>query len=276
MAIREMLADGDVRNRRDQIPDDLWTRCGQCRHMMYSPEYLRDCKVCARCGHHARLTAQERLEMTVDRDSFLEYDPDLTAQNPLNFPEYEAKLAKAQKSTGMTDALLTGEGRIGGYITALSISNFGFMGGSMGSVVGEKMTRLFERALDRGIPVVAISSSGGARMQEAALSLMQMAKTSAAVGRLARAGLPYVVVLTDPSTAGVQASFASLGDVILAEPGAYIGFTGARVIEQALRIKLPKDFQSAEFQLAHGMVDQVVHRKELPTILTQLLAFFAE
>lgn len=275
MAIRELpIADGEA-GKRAEIPDDLWTRCSQCRHMMYTPEYLREFSVCTRCGYHARLSATERLEITVDHGSFLEYDPDLVAQNPLNFPEYEAKLAKAQKACGMSDALLTGEGRIGNFVTALSISNFQFMGGSMGSVVGEKMTRLFERALDRGIPVVAISSSGGARMQEAALSLMQMAKTCAAVARLSRAGLPYIVVLTDPSTAGVQASFASLGDVIIAEPGAYIGFTGARVIEQALRIKLPKDFQSAEFQLAHGMVDMVVHRRDLKPTLTQLLSFFA-
>lgn len=261
--------------RAQQIPGDLWVKCSQCGAMLYRKEFESNLKVCEKCGYHSRLSARERIVITVDPDSFVERDTGLLPADPLHFPEYAEKLAKAQKATGLVDAAVVGEASVEGYPFALAVTDFHFMAGSMGSVVGEKVVRTFERATERSLPVVVIScSGGGARMHEGILSLMQMAKTSAAVAKLAKARLPYITVLADHSMAGVQASFASLGDVIMAEPGAIIGFTGQRVIEQNLKIKLPKGFQSSEFQLSHGMIDMIVQRKEVRPTLARLLEFF--
>jgi acetyl-CoA carboxylase carboxyl transferase subunit beta len=252
------------------------TKCGSCGTLLVTKDWLRDLKVCARCGHHARLTAPERIELLVDEGSWEEWDADLTARDPLLFPNYENKRTTAQLKTHLKDSCLGGRAKVDGRVLALGVSDFSFMGGSMGSVFGEKITRVLERALDECIPAVVVTSTGGARMQEGLMSLMQMAKTSAAVARLQNAELPFITVLTDPSTAGVQASFASLGDIIMAEPGALIGFTGARVIEQTLKIKLPKDFQSAEFQMSHGQLDMIVQRAKLKESLSQVLGLLLD
>ena len=258
------------------IPSNLMTKCASCGAMLVTKDWLRDEKVCARCGFHARLSAYERIALLSDENTFEEWDADLSPRDPLHFPNYEAKRTTAQTKTGLNDSCVIGRAQMNSRVLALGASDFGFMGGSMGSVFGEKITRLLERALDERIPAVIVTSTGGARMQEGLMSLMQMAKTSAAVARLQEAGLPYITVLSDPSTAGVQASFASLGDIIMAEPGALIGFTGARVIEQTMRIKLPKDFQSAEFQMAHGQLDMIVPRAKLKETIAQILALLLD
>ncbi|MBI3920271.1 MAG: acetyl-CoA carboxylase carboxyltransferase subunit beta [Armatimonadetes bacterium] len=264
----------DGKHNQEDIPGDLWVKCTKCGTMLYKKEFEKELKVCRKCGFHFRLNSWERLEVTVDEGSFVESDCGLIPSDPLGFPEYKEKIAKAQSNTGMNDAAVVGDATIEGYPLIVGITDSEFMMGSMNSVVGEKITRALEHAIDRNLPVLLISGSGGgARMHEGLLSLMQMAKTCGAVARLRKAGLPYVALLTHPSMAGVQASFASLGDVILAEPGALIGFTGPRVIEQNLKIKLPRDFQSAEFQMAHGMVDAVVPRGNLRPVLAQLLEF---
>jgi len=265
-----------VRERRKHIPGDLWTKCDRCGYMLYRKEFENDLRVCRKCGHHANMNSRDRLAITLDEGTFQEYDTELRPADPLQFPGYADSLVKYQKRCGLADAAVSGEGKIHGHAVQVAVTDFNFLAGSMGSVVGEKITRTLERGADRNMPVVIVSGSGGgARMHEGALSLMQMAKASAAAAKLERARVPYIVVLTHPSMAGVQASYASLGDVILAEPGALIGFTGPRVIEQSLRIKLPEGFQSAEFQLEHGMVDLVVHRAEIKTTLGRLLDFFA-
>lgn len=245
------------------IPDNLMTKCPSCGALLVTKEWLRDLKVCARCNFHARLPAHERLDLLCDENTFREWDAHLQAVDPLEFPGYAAKKQAAQLKTGLNDSCVTGSAQLHGREVAVAASEFAWMGGSMGSVLGEKITRLLERAKDERRPAIICTSTGGARMQEGLLSLMQMAKTSAAVARLQLARVPYVVLLTDPSTAGVQASFASLGDYTVAEPGALIGFTGARVIEQNLKIKLPKDFQSAEFQMKHGQIDGIVPRAKI-------------
>jgi acetyl-CoA carboxylase carboxyl transferase subunit beta len=267
------------------IPGDIMTKCATCRALLYTKDFLRDMRVCSKCGAHSRLGAWERLEMTVDEGSFEETEADLEPADPDHFPDYPHfphsgfpdyldKVAQDQQKTKLREAILTGTATIENHPTVIGIMDFGFRGGSMSSVVGEKVARAFELALERSLPAIMFSTSGGARMQEGIFSLMQMPKTSAAAGRLHRAGLPYVVVLCDPSTAGVQASFASLADITLAEPGAIIGFTGARVIEQTLKIRLPKDFQSSEFQLKHGMIDLIVPRRQIRETLGQLLEWF--
>lgn len=262
--------------RMNQIPDDLMTKCSDCGTLLVTKDWLRDFKVCSRCGHHERLSSAERIELLCDELSFEEWEADLAPRDPLGFPAYETKRTAAQLKTGLKDSMVVGGAKLDGRDIAIAASDFRFMGGSMGSVFGEKVTRMLERAKEEKRPAIACISTGGARMQEGLLSLMQMAKTSAAVARLQSAGVPYIVVLTDPSTAGVQASFASLGDVILAEPGALIGFTGARVIEQNLRIKLPKDFQSAEFQLQHGQIDDIVPRARLKDHIALLLSLLLD
>jgi acetyl-CoA carboxylase carboxyl transferase subunit beta len=262
--------------RFHDIPDNLMTKCAGCGALLVTKDWERDLKVCARCGYHARLGARERIALLADDDSFAEWDADLAPRDPLHFPDYENKRTIAQLKTGLKDSCVIGGAKLEGRDVAIGASDFGFMGGSMGSVLGEKITRLIERGTQERRPVIVATSTGGARMHEGLLSLMQMAKTSAAVGRLQAAGVPYIVLLTDPSTAGVQASFASLGDFMIAEPGALIGFTGARVIEQNLRIKLPKDFQSAEFQMAHGQIDMIVPRVKLKETLAQLLGLLLD
>jgi acetyl-CoA carboxylase carboxyl transferase subunit beta len=244
--------------------------------MLVTKDWERDLKVCARCNYHARLGAKERIALLTDDNSFQEWDAALAPLDPLHFPDYENKRTVAQVKTGLKDSCVTGAATLEGRAVAIGASDFSFMGGSMGSVLGEKITRLFERAAQEKRPAIVVTSTGGARMHEGLLSLMQMAKTSAAVARLQKAGVPYVCVLTDPSTAGVQASFASLGDITIAEPGALIGFTGARVIEQNLRIKLPKDFQSAEFQMAHGQIDLIVPRPKLKETIAQVLGLLLD
>ncbi len=242
--------------------------------MVYRKEFSQNLRVCPRCGYHERLGAWERLDITVDENSFLEWDAELAPADPLTFPGYTEKVQRDQQRAELKDAALTGEGKMDGMPIAIGITDFSFMGGSMGSVVGEKIARLMERAIDKRLPVfVIIGSGGGARMQEGLLSLMQMAKTSAACGRLHQAGLPYIALLTD-SMAGVHASFGSLADIILAEPGALVGFTGPRVIELSLKIKVPIEHRQAEFQFKHGHIDLIVPRKQVRPTVIKLLKFW--
>lgn len=253
-----------------QVPDDMWAKCPSCKHILYRKD-MGDEKVCPNCGYNFRITAWERLALTVDEKSFDEWDMKLVTKDPLNFPGYLDKLEKAKAATKLDEAVLTGEATIYGEKVALAIMDSHFIMGSMGTIVGEKITRLFERAIERKLPVVIFTASGGARMQEGILSLMQMAKISAAVKRHSNAGLFYLTILTDPTTGGVTASFAMEGDIILAEPQALIGFAGRRVIEQTIRQELPEDFQKAEFLLEHGFVDQIVPRMELRQRIFELV-----
>lgn len=256
------------------VPAGVFTKCDKCGQMLYTKDFERDLKVCAKCGYHHKLSADERIAITADLDSFDEHDTQLATTDPLIFPDYAAKAEKGYQVTGRTDALVTGTARIAGQPCVLSVADFRFMGGSMGSVFGEKFVRAAERAIENRLPTLLFCASGGARMQEGLFGLMQMAKTSAAVAQLAEAKLPYLVVLTDPTTGGAFASFASLGDVILAEPGAYVAFAGTRVAQQAQTHKPPANYQTAEFQQEHGMVDRIVPRKEMQPILARLLTFF--
>ncbi|CCO09280.1 acetyl-CoA carboxylase, carboxyltransferase subunit beta [Desulforamulus hydrothermalis] len=257
--------------KRD-IPEGLWVKCSRCSEILYTRELEKNFKVCQKCNYHFRLSATERIAITLDNGSFQEYDNELTTVNPLQFPNYPEKLAAAQAATGLNEAVVTGQGTINGLPVVVGIMDSHFIMGSMGSVVGEKIARAVERAIEKKLPVIIFSTSGGARMQEGILSLMQMAKTAAALAKLDEAGLLFVSVLTDPTTGGVTASFASLGDIIIAEPGALIGFTGPRVIEQTIRQKLPEGFQRAEFMRQHGMVDMIVNRPELKETLAKILS----
>ena len=259
--------------RPKEVPDGLWTKCPGCHSILYQGDLARHLNVCDRCGHHFHVGAQERLSQLLDDvEAFEEWDADLVSVNPLGFPGYEEKLARMQAQTGLTEAVVTGAGRLQGFPVAVGVLDFSFFSGSMGSVVGEKLARLFERAAERRLPVVVVSGGGGgARMQEGILSLMQMAKTSQAVELFGRCGRPYISVLTNPTMGGVYASFASLGDYILAEPGALIGFAGPRIVERTIRQSLPSGFQTAEFALKHGMVDAVVERKDLKPTLARIL-----
>lgn len=259
--------------RRD-MPAGLWIRCPRCGEALYHRDLERNLKVCPKCGFHHRLSAEERLAATLDEGSFEEADAGLASGDPLRFAGYREKLTEARQSTGNADAAISGVGCIEGLRLAVAALDFHFMGGSMGSVVGEKIARIAERALRERLPLVIFSASGGARMQEGALALMQLAKTSAAIARLHEARLPYISVMCDPTTGGVTASFAFQGDIIIAEPGALIGFAGRRVIEQTIRRKLPENFQTAEFCLEHGLVDMVVPRPQMRSTLARLLRFF--
>lgn len=258
--------------RRDGA--ELWTRCPECAELANRRKLERRLSVCPRCGYHFRLTADQRLKLLLDRGSFVEHDAGLGSRDVLDFPDdppYEQRLVEVAARTGHREAVLTGTGRIDGIGVAIGVFNFPFMGGSMGSAVGEKLTRLIEHALTEHLPLIIVTASGGARMQEGIYSLMQMAKLTAALGRLRAAGLPYVSVLTDPTTGGVAASVALLGDVNVAEPRALIGFAGPRVIAQTLNEQLPEDFQRSEFLMKHGMLDAVVERRELRATLSRLL-----
>ena len=255
----------------DQIPKGLVHKCEGCGALLMNKELSKNAYTCPHCSYHFSLDAQTRIAITVDEGSFIEYDPEISSVNPLGFPDYEIKLDKAQAQTGLAEGAVTGEGTIGGYPLVIGVMDPRFIMGSMGSAVGEKLTRAMERAADTGYPLVLFTASGGARMQEGILSLMQMAKTSVALERLNEQGVLFVSVVTHPTTGGVSASFASLGDIILAEPGAMFGFAGRRVIEQTIRQKLPDDFQTAEFMLKHGMVDKVVHRMQLRSTLETIL-----
>ncbi|MFA7481149.1 MAG: acetyl-CoA carboxylase, carboxyltransferase subunit beta [Vulcanimicrobiota bacterium] len=250
-----------------------WTKCQSCAAVLRKKTLEETTGVCPECGHHHKITAWQRLEMLSDQNSFKEWDRNLVSQDPLGFgQEYMEKLARDRSRTKLTDAILTGRCTLDGRPLAIGIMDFRFRGGSMGSVVGERISRLLERAVERRLPSVVVTSSGGARMQEGMLSLMQMARTSAAVRLVNEAGLPYITILTDPTTAGVAASFASLGDVVLAEPQAIIGFSGARVIEQTIRQKLPPGFQTSEFYLKKGFIDRVVHRAEMRSTVSNILS----
>jgi len=264
------------RPRGGEFPPDLWTRCPSCGDMLYNKQLEKNLRVCPRCGHHFRLRVDARLAHLLDPGSFEERDADLESLDPLGFVDqkpYPERLAAAKATTGLRDAAVWGTGRIAGQGVALCVMDFAFMGGSMGSVVGEKVTRAAEHALDERIPLIVVSASGGARMQEGTLALMQLAKTCAAIARLAEEGVPYVSVMTDPTTGGVFASYAALGDVNLAEPNALIGFAGARVAAGTIAESLPPGFQRAEFLLEHGFVDQVVPRHELRHRLALLLGY---
>ena len=256
------------------IPEGLWLKCDRCKDIIYKTELDKNYRVCPKCNHHHRMSAPQRISLLIDNGSFVDIDSRITPEDPLRFRDtkrYKDRLRIYTKKTGMRDAVICGEGMLNGHKVQICAMEFGFMGGSMGSVVGEKITRAIERAASEKTPLIAISCSGGARMQEGILSLMQMAKTSVALAQLSEAKVPYISVLTDPVTGGVTASFAMLGDVIIAEPNALVGFAGPRVIEQTIKQKLPEGFQRAEFLLEHGMIDMVVHRKELKNKIGKLL-----
>lgn len=253
------------------VPDDLYVPCPECKYAMLKQTIEDQYAVCPKCGHHMKLSARKRIAMLTDQDSFLELDADLTSENRLEFPGYEEKLSKAQKNSGELEGVLCGTAAVNGFQVALFVMEPDFILGSMGAVVGEKITRLFEYATAHQLPVIGYAVSGGARMQEGILSLMQMAKTSGAVKRHSDAGLLYVSVLTDPTTGGVTASFAMEGDIILAEPKALVAFAGPRVIEQTIRQKLPAGFQRAEFLLEKGFVDAIAPRSEQKQYLTAIL-----
>jgi acetyl-CoA carboxylase carboxyl transferase subunit beta len=259
--------------RRD-IPAGVWEKCPRCASAVYHRDLARNLNVCPQCNHHHRLSAEERINATLDEGSFVELDAGISSGDPLRFDGYTAKLAESKEKTGNADAVITGLGSVDGWQTAIGALDFTFMGGSMGSVVGEKIARIAERAIADRLPLIVFAASGGARMQEGTLSLMQLAKTSASIGRMRDSRCPYVSVMCDPTTGGVTASFAFQGDVILAEPGAMIGFAGRRVIEQTIRRKLPDNFQTAEFCLEHGLIDMVVARDEMRATLARLLRFF--
>ncbi|HEY8167170.1 MAG TPA: acetyl-CoA carboxylase, carboxyltransferase subunit beta [Candidatus Limnocylindrales bacterium] len=264
------------RPRGGEYPPDLWTRCPGCGEMLYNKQLEKSLRVCGKCGHHFRLRVDARLGLLVDADSFEEHDATLESVDPLGFVDqkpYPERVAAAQASTGLRDAAVWGTARVAGLPVAICVMDFAFMGGSMGSVVGEKVTRAAEHALAERVPLVVVSASGGARMQEGTLALMQLAKTCAALSRLAEAGVPYLSVMTDPTTGGVFASYAALGDVNLAEPNALIGFAGARVAAGTIAESLPPGFQRAEFLLEHGFVDQVVPRAELRDRVASLLGY---
>jgi len=265
-----------VKETKVRMPEGLWIKCDNCKEIIYKQELDRNASVCPRCQHHFRIGARARIDLVVDPGSFEERNATVRSLDPLHFKDqksYPDRVKAAKKTTGMEDALLAGTAAIGGHRVSICSLEFGFMGGSMGSVVGEKVTRAVEDAMAERIPFIAISCSGGARMQESVLSLMQMAKTSAALARLSRARLPYISILTDPTTGGVTASYAMLGDIIIAEPGALIGFAGPRVIQDTIRQELPPGFQRAEFLLTHGFVDMIVERKNLRQTLIRLLDF---
>ncbi|HJS43946.1 MAG TPA: acetyl-CoA carboxylase, carboxyltransferase subunit beta [Gemmatimonadales bacterium] len=254
-----------------EIPADAWEKCDQCGHVDIRERFVRALNVCPSCGHHRRITAQEYIDLLVDEGSWHELFASLKSADPLKFENYADRVQAAVKKAGPLDAIRTGYARLHGVSISLGVMDFSFMGGSMGSVVGEKIARLTRHAIDRRTPLIVISASGGARMQEGVLSLMQMAKTSVVVAELQGAGIPFISVLTNPTTGGVSASYAMQGDVILAEPGAVVGFAGPRVIKQTIGQDLPEGFQTAEFLLEHGMIDAVVPRGELRDTTAQLL-----
>ena len=260
--------------RKAGIPEGVWTKCDSCGQVLYRAELERNLEVCPKCDHHMRMTARNRLHSLLDEGSLVELGSELEPKDVLKFRDskkYKDRLASAQKETGEKDALVVMKGTLYGMPVVAAAFEFAFMGGSMGSVVGARFVRAVEQALEDNCPLICFSASGGARMQEALMSLMQMAKTSAALARFAEKGLLYISVLTDPTTGGVTASFASLGDIILAEPGALIGFAGPRVIQQTIGETLPEGFQRSEFQMEHGFVDAVVPRKDLRDTLIRLL-----
>lgn len=255
----------------DNNPTGLWTKCPACQEILYKEDIDKNLKKCPKCDHYFEMTAWERINLLIDNGTFIEEDKDLVSINPLNFPGYTEKNHKTQEICDMKEGVISGTGNLGGIKVSLAVMDFRFMGGSMGSVVGEKITRAMERGLKERIPVIVVSMSGGARMHEGLLSLMQMAKTSAAAEKLRDAGIPYIAVPVNPTTGGVTASFAMLGDIIVSEPKATIGFAGRRVIEQTIKQKLPKEFQTSEFLLKCGMVDVITKRENMKKTLRTIL-----
>jgi len=266
--------EGKEKREELNFSDQLWTKCNSCNEIIYRKVIERNFQVCPKCNYHFQIPARKRIEGVVDPGTFIENDANLISGDPLEFKDlkrYPHRIKKSQEETGLKDAILCGEGKIEGQPAMIGIFEFNFMGGSLGSVVGEKITRLIERAIEKRIGVIIFCASGGARMQEGILSLMQMAKTSAALAKLHQAGIPYIAVLTDPTTGGVTASIGMLGDVTIAEPKAMIGFAGPRVIKETIRAELPEGFQRAEYLLEHGMVDLITERKDLRHTLASLL-----
>ena len=259
------------RRERLEIPPDVWEKCEACGHTDIREKFVRNFNVCPNCDYHRRYRANEYCGLLLDDGTIEELELDIRSTDPLGFPEYPARLKKATTNAGDGDALLAAAGTMADLPVSLGVMDFAFMGGSMGSVVGEKIARLGQRSLERKHPLIVVCASGGARMQEGVLSLMQMAKVSAMLAQLAERRIPYIAILTNPTTGGVSASYAMLGDAIIAEPGAVIGFAGPRVIKQTLGQDLPEGFQTAEFLLDHGMLDQVVHRRDLKQTVSQLL-----
>lgn len=268
-----------VKVKRKEIPDGLWTKCPGCDNPTYSKELKKNLNVCVKCNFHMSLTAAERVSILMDEGTFTEHDKDMASLDPLKFcgpKTYKDKLKADQELTTLTDAVITGHGKIEGFKCAVAVTDSRFIMGSMGSVVGEKVTRTVEYATQQGIPVIIVSGSGGgARMYEGAISLMQMAKTCSALSRHHQAGLMYISVLTNPTMGGIMASFAGVGDIIMAEPRALIGFAGPRVVEQTIRQKLPEGFQRSEFLLAHGLIDMIVDRHDMKETFGRIFAFTA-
>jgi len=265
-----------IKVQKKDLPSGLWVKCPDCNEIVYKHEIEEGKGVCPKCAFHFQISLPERLALLINAGTFQEWDADLASADPLQFTgqvSYAAKLVENRKKSTQKEAVMCGQGQMGPFTIALGIMDFNFLGGSMGSVVGEKVTRLFERATVERLPVVVVVATGGARMYEGLFSLMQMAKTSAAVARHGQAGLPFISVLTHPSTAGVMASFATLGDVIMAEPKALIGFAGPRVIKETTREDIPKGFQRSEFVLKHGLIDMIVHRKDMTSTLVSLLGY---
>ncbi len=272
--------EGEERDRTDKpdkndsavkVTANIVFKCPRCLNVIMTDELEKNLRVCPECGYHARLTAPERIRLIADKESFREFDADMKSLNPIDFPDYEAKQQKLRESTGLKDAVITGECTVRGEKCVIGVMDSRYMMASMGSVVGEKITRAFEYATEHKLPVILFTASGGARMQEGIVSLMQMAKTSGAAARHSDAGLLYITVFTDPTTGGVTASFASLGDIIIAEPKVLVGFAGRRVIEGTIKQRLPDDFQSAEFMLEHGFADMIVERKSMRRTIAHIL-----
>lgn len=258
------------------IPSDMWVKCENCGEIIYKEDFYDSNKVCEKCEQHFRLDCYARINLIIDKDTFVENNLDISTKNVLNFPSYEEKIIDLQDKTGLSEAVITGTGKIFGENVAIAVMDSRFLMGSMGSAVGEKITRLIEEATSKKLPLIIFTASGGARMQEGIVSLMQMAKTSAAIGRYSESKGLYISVLTDPTTGGVTASFAMLGDIILAEPGSLIGFAGPRVIKQTINQELPEGFQKAEFLLEHGFIDKIVKRKDMKETLYKIIKLHGE
>jgi acetyl-CoA carboxylase carboxyl transferase subunit beta len=261
-------------DKKVKIPEGLWVKCENCKEIVYKKEIEKNLKICPKCNYHFRISARERLKLTIDDGTTAEIGADITSGDPLAFRDtisYRERIKENQKRSGIKEAIIACEALVGGYQAIVAIMDFSFLGGSMGSAVGEKIVRAIEAAIEKKIPLITVASSGGARMQEGIFSLMQMAKVSAAIGRLKENGIPYISILCDPTFGGVTASFAMLGDVIIAEPKSLIGFAGPRVIEQTIKQQLPENFQRSEFLLEHGMIDMVVDRKDLKETLRKIM-----
>jgi acetyl-CoA carboxylase carboxyl transferase subunit beta len=268
----------DIANKKVKVPEGLWVKCNSCKEIIYRQEVDRNLKVCPKCNYHFRISARERISLLTDSDSFIETSQELASKDPLNFKDqvpYKDRLNESKKKSNSNDAAVVGKALIDGRFAVIIVLDFAFMGGSMGSVVGEKFAIAAEMAIEDKLPLISVASSGGARMHEGIISLMQMAKTSAAVAKFKESGLPFISILADPTFGGVSASFAMLGDIIIAEPKSLIGFAGPRVIEQTIKQQLPDNFQTAEFLLEHGMIDMIVSRKELKETVTKLISLTA-